>query len=72
MACLTIRRSEVSHCCVTFSPCVFGPSSDLYKVEIDVPSSLNAASVRFRWKQENFENAFEFWALDDVRVSTVV
>ncbi|CAN0429515.1 unnamed protein product, partial [Ectocarpus sp. 12 AP-2014] len=38
------------------------------EVEVDVPSTLNAASVRFRWKQENFENALEYWALDDVRV----
>lgn len=50
--------------------CVCGPSSDPYKVEVDVPSTLNAASVRFRWKQENFENALEYWALDDVRVSS--
>lgn len=33
-----------------------------------MPSSLNATVVRFLWKQEDFENAFEFWALDDVRV----
>lgn len=50
---------------------MFGPFSDLYKVEVDVPSTLNAASVRFKWKQENFENALEYWALDDVRVSSV-
>lgn len=33
-----------------------------------MPSTLSADSVRFKWKQENFENALEFWALDDVRV----
>lgn len=36
---------------------------------VEVPSTLNAERVRFRWKQENFENALEYWALDDVRVS---
>ncbi|CAN0368754.1 unnamed protein product, partial [Hapterophycus canaliculatus] len=35
-------------------------------VEVEVPSSLNADAVRFKWKQENFANALEFWALDDV------
>jgi len=40
-----------------------------FKVEVEVPSALNANKVRFKWKQENFENAQEYWALDDVRVS---
>lgn len=39
------------------------------QVEVEVPSSWGADNVRFKWKQENFENAFEYWALDDVRVS---
>ncbi len=38
-------------------------------MEVEVPATLNAEKVRFRWKQENFENAQEYWALDDVRVS---
>lgn len=44
------------------------PSSRVAKVEVELDSSLSAEMVRFLWKQENFENAFEFWALDDVRV----
>ena len=39
-----------------------------HKVEIEVPSSLVSSAVRFKWKQENFENALEFWALDNVQV----
>ena len=38
------------------------------KVDIEVPSSLVSSTVRFKWKQENFENALEFWALDNVQV----
>lgn len=38
------------------------------KVEVEVPSSWNAGVIRFKWKQESFHNAFESWALDDVRV----
>lgn len=51
--------------------CRFVPSRGRARssqVEVDVPSSLNADGVRFLWRQENFENAFEYWALDDVRV----
>ena len=39
-----------------------------HKVEIEVPSSLVSSAVRFKWKQQNFENALEFWALDNVQV----
>ncbi|CAM9423235.1 unnamed protein product, partial [Choristocarpus tenellus] len=38
------------------------------KVEVEVPSGQNSSSVRFKWKQEDFENAFEHWALDDVQI----
>eukprot|EP00904_Undaria_pinnatifida_P000099 jgi/Undpi1/1008/HiC_scaffold_10.g04472.m1 len=41
---------------------------DFTEVEIEVPSSLVSSAVRFKWKQENFENALEYWALDDVQV----
>ncbi|CAM9373083.1 unnamed protein product, partial [Scytosiphon promiscuus] len=43
-------------------------TEEFTEVEVEVPSSLSADRVRFKWKQENFENALEFWALDDVRV----
>lgn len=42
------------------------------KVEVEVPSSLVSSAVRFKWKQENFENALEFWALDNVQVRVKV
>lgn len=64
---LCLEPPKVSVCsfraltCFNCVPC--------FKVAVDVPSTLNAEMVRFKWKQENFENALEYWALDDVRVS---
>ncbi|CAM9487124.1 unnamed protein product, partial [Chrysoparadoxa australica] len=38
------------------------------EVKIEVPVSGPTTKVRFRWQQENFQNALEHWALDDVRI----
>ncbi|CAM9143952.1 unnamed protein product [Pylaiella littoralis] len=43
-------------------------AEEFTEVEVEVSPTLNTYSVRFKWKQENFENALEYWALDDVRV----
>ncbi|CAM9525001.1 unnamed protein product [Discosporangium mesarthrocarpum] len=44
-------------------------SEAFHKVEVEVAANEGGNNtMRFKWKQENFENAFEHWALDNVQI----